>query len=87
MFAKIPDPVASRGDNDKHTGHRWVHRVQGLLKAVGQDVAMDGVYGQDTASAVAIVQKAAGIHVNGDAVSANTYCVLVTGTPILAPPA
>jgi GH25 family lysozyme M1 (1,4-beta-N-acetylmuramidase) len=85
MFAKIPAPVCKLGDNDSHTGHRWVHRVQGLLCAVREPVTINGVYDLTTAAAVAAVQQRAGIHVNGHAVSPDTYAVLVTGQPILPP--
>jgi hypothetical protein len=71
MIASLP--VVSAGA----TGGA-VRRIQGLLVAAGQNIAVDGIFGSGTASAVAAVQGSHGL-TQDSVVGINTWTVLVTG--------
>ena len=60
-----------------------VHRLQGLLTALGSPVAIDGIFGPNTEAAVKQQQGACGLLESG-VVDDNTWMVLIGGTVIPA---
>jgi peptidoglycan hydrolase-like protein with peptidoglycan-binding domain len=70
-------PQLKQGDVDKPQ-NRMVHRLQGLVSALGNPVAMDGNFGPNTAAAVKAQQKAFGLSATG-VVDDNTWTKLIEG--------
>ncbi len=71
-------PVISPNDTDA-VGPWYVHRVQALLTDIfGYKVAIDGIFGPDSVSAVKKLQEAYGLTTDG-IVDPQTWAVLVTG--------
>ncbi|MGP8000491.1 MAG: peptidoglycan-binding domain-containing protein [Streptosporangiaceae bacterium] len=70
-------PQLKSGDQDK-PHDRMVHRLQGLLTALGNPVALDGNFGPDTEAAVKDQQRAFGLPVTG-VVDDNTWIKLIEG--------
>ena len=73
-------PVLKPGDKD--AGQPWmVRRAQGLLDAVGPELAINGVFDAPTEAAVKAFQRNHGLPVTG-AVDAATWSMLVAGRPL-----
>lgn len=75
-------PVLSEGSDDTRLPHEYVRRVQLIANGIyhaSPELAVDGVYGEATKSAVAAVQHGSGITVDG-VVGPATWRVLVTGS-------
>jgi peptidoglycan hydrolase-like protein with peptidoglycan-binding domain len=70
-------PQLKAGDQDK-PHDRMVHRLQGLVTALGNPVTMDGVFGPGTETAVKDQQRAFGLPVTG-VVDDNTWMKLIEG--------
>jgi len=70
-------PQLKAGDQDKPQD-RMVHRLQGLLTALGNPVTIDGVFGAKTEAAVKNQQHAFGLPVTG-VVDDNTWMKLIEG--------
>jgi peptidoglycan hydrolase-like protein with peptidoglycan-binding domain len=58
---------------------RMVHRLQGLLTALGSTVTIDGIFGPNTEAAVKYQQGAFGLAQSG-VVDDNTWIKLIEGT-------
>lgn len=71
-------PVLQQGTKDAPSGIWFVHRLQGLLHAVGYAPAIDGDFGPITATTVREFQSAHGLTVDG-IVGEHSWSVLVTG--------
>jgi peptidoglycan hydrolase-like protein with peptidoglycan-binding domain len=70
-------PQLKSGDRDKPQD-RMVHRLQGLVTALGSRVAIDGIFGPNTEAAVKDQQRAFGLPVTG-IVDDNTWIKLIEG--------
>jgi peptidoglycan hydrolase-like protein with peptidoglycan-binding domain len=70
-------PQLKTGDRDKPQD-RMVHRLQGLVTALGSRVTIDGIFGPDTEAAVKDQQRAFGLSVTG-IVDDNTWSKLIGG--------
>src|SRR5580698_2090723 len=70
-------PQLTAGDQDKPQ-NRMVHRLQGLLTALGNPVTIDGIFGANTEAAVKAQQKAFGLSQSG-VVDDNTWTKLIEG--------
>jgi peptidoglycan hydrolase-like protein with peptidoglycan-binding domain len=70
-------PQLKAGDVDK-PHDRMVHRLQGLVTALGNPVTMDGNFGPATQAAVKNQQKAFGLPTTG-VVDDNTWMKLIEG--------
>lgn len=70
-------PQLQTGDQDKPQ-NRMVHRLQGLLTALGNPVTIDGIFGANTEAAVKAQQKAFGLSQSG-VVDDNTWTKLIEG--------
>ena len=55
-----------------------VHRLQGLVSALGNPVTLDGIFGPNTEAAVKDQQRAFGLPVTG-VVNDNTWTKLIEG--------
>ena len=73
-------PQLKAGDRD-NPPDRMVHRLQGLLTALGSAVTIDGVFGPNTEAAVKHHQNASGLAQNG-VVDENTWVMLIVGAGI-----
>ena len=73
-------PRLKAGDQD-NPRDRMVHRLQGLLTALGSAVTIDGIFGPSTEAAVKHQQNAFGLAQNG-VVDDNTWIVLIVGAGI-----
>src|SRR5215469_13515370 len=80
-------PQLKAGDRDSPPD-RMVHRLQGLLTALGSAVTIDGVFGPSTEAAVKHHQNAFGLAQNG-VVDDNTWIILIgaAGIDPISPPA
>ena len=67
----LPWPIARRGDREHP-----VHTLQHLLRAHGQSLAVDGIFGQETAARVRSFQSSKGLAVDG-IVGPNTWGALI----------
>ena len=75
-------PTLSEGSDDTHLPHEYVRRVQLIANGIyhaSPELAVDGVYGAVTKSAVAAIQHAADVTVDG-VVGPATWAVLITGS-------
>jgi peptidoglycan hydrolase-like protein with peptidoglycan-binding domain len=70
-------PQLKAGDQDKPQD-RMVHRLQGLLTALGSPVTIDGIFGPNTEAAVKDQQRAFKLAQTG-VVDDNTWTVLIEG--------
>ena len=70
-------PQLKSGDRDKPQD-RMVHRLQGLVTALGNPITIDGIFGPNTEAAVKAQQHAFGLPVNG-VVDDNTWRKLIGG--------
>ena len=70
-------PQLKAGDHDKPQ-NRMVHRLQGLLTALGSPVTIDGIFGPNTEAAVKAQQHAFGLAQSG-VVDNNTWTKLIEG--------
>lgn len=71
-------PTLTQGDRDNGPV-RWVHRLQGLLTAIGiSPGAIDGAFGPATLGAVKTCQRQYGLVVDG-VVGPHTWSALITG--------
>jgi peptidoglycan hydrolase-like protein with peptidoglycan-binding domain len=70
-------PQLKAGDQDKPQD-RMVHRLQGLLTALGNPVTIDGIFGANTEAAVKAQQEAFGLSQSG-VVDDNTWTKLIEG--------
>jgi peptidoglycan hydrolase-like protein with peptidoglycan-binding domain len=70
-------PQLKAGDRDKPQD-RMVHRLQGLVTALGNPVTLDGIFGPDTETAVKDQQRGFGLPVTG-IVDDNTWMKLIEG--------
>ena len=70
-------PQLQAGDEDKPQS-RMVHRLQGLVSALGNPVTLDGIFGPNTEAAVKDQQRAFGLPVTG-VVDDNTWSKLIEG--------
>jgi peptidoglycan hydrolase-like protein with peptidoglycan-binding domain len=70
-------PQLKAGDRDKPQD-RMVHRLQGLVSALGNPVTLDGIFGADTEAAVKAQQRAFGLSATG-VVDDNTWMKLIGG--------
>ena len=70
-------PQLKAGDQDKPQS-RMVHRLQGLVTALGNPIAIDGIFGANTEAAVKAQQHAFGLPVTG-VVDDNTWTKLIGG--------
>lgn len=70
-------PELKNGDRDKPQD-RMVHRLQGLVTALGNPVTIDGIFGPNTEAAVKAQQRAFGLAQNG-VVDDNTWVKLIEG--------
>jgi peptidoglycan hydrolase-like protein with peptidoglycan-binding domain len=77
VTVNITLPELKAGDQDKPE-YRMVHRLQGLVSALGNPVAMDGIFGPNTEAAVKDQQRDFGLPVTG-VVDDNTWIKLVEG--------
>ena len=79
-------PQLKAGDQD-NPQDRMVHRLQGLLTALGSPVTIDGTFGPNTEAAVKHQQGTFGLGQNG-VVDDNTWAKLIGGSGIdpSAPP-
>jgi len=75
VTVNITLPQLKTGDHDKPQD-RMVHRLQGLLTALGSPVTIDGIFGPTTEAAVKHQQSAFGIAQNG-VVDDNTWIKLI----------
>lgn len=76
-------PQLKTGDQDGPQ-NRMVHRLQGLLTALGSAVTIDGIFGPNTEAAVKHQQGAFGLAQNG-VVDDNTW-IKLTGASEVGPP-
>jgi peptidoglycan hydrolase-like protein with peptidoglycan-binding domain len=70
-------PELKSGDQDKPQD-RMVHRLQGLLTALGSPVTIDGIFGPNTEAAVKAQQRAFKLAQTG-VVDNGTWGVLIGG--------
>jgi peptidoglycan hydrolase-like protein with peptidoglycan-binding domain len=70
-------PELKAGDQDKPQD-RMVHRLQGLLTALGSPVTIDGIFGPNTETAVKAQQRAFKLAQTG-VVDNGTWTVLIEG--------
>jgi peptidoglycan hydrolase-like protein with peptidoglycan-binding domain len=70
-------PELKSGDQDKPES-RMVHRLQGLLTALGSPVTIDGIFGPNTEAAVKAQQRAFKLAQTG-VVDDGTWTVLIEG--------
>ena len=70
-------PQLKSGDRDKPQ-NRMVHRLQGLVTALGNPITIDGIFGPNTEAAVKAQQHAFGLPANG-VVDDNTWMKLIEG--------
>jgi peptidoglycan hydrolase-like protein with peptidoglycan-binding domain len=70
-------PQLKSGDRDKPQD-RMVHRLQGLVTALGNPITIDGIFGANTEAAVKDQQHAFGLPVTG-VVDDNTWMKLIGG--------
>ena len=70
-------PQLKAGDQDKPQD-RMVHRLQGLLTALGNPVTIDGIFGANTEAAVKAQQHAFGLAQSG-VVDNDTWTKLIEG--------
>jgi peptidoglycan hydrolase-like protein with peptidoglycan-binding domain len=77
ITVNITLPQLKAGDQDKPQD-RMVHRLQGLLTALGNPVTIAGIFGANTEAAVKAQQKAFGLAQSG-LVDDNTWTKLIEG--------
>jgi peptidoglycan hydrolase-like protein with peptidoglycan-binding domain len=77
VTVNITLPELKAGDQDKPQD-RMVHRLQGLLTALGSPVTIDGIFGPNTEAAVKDQQRAFKLAQTG-VVDNNTWTVLIQG--------
>lgn len=70
-------PQLKAGDKDQPQ-NRMVHRLQGLVTALGNPITIDGIFGPSTEAAVKAQQHAFGLGVTG-IVDDNTWMKLIEG--------
>ena len=70
-------PQLKPGDKDQ-PHNRMVHRLQGLVTALGNPVTIDGKFGPNTEAAVKNQQKSFGLAQTG-VVDDNTWTKLIEG--------
>jgi peptidoglycan hydrolase-like protein with peptidoglycan-binding domain len=70
-------PQLKAGDRDQPQ-NRMVHRLQGLVSALGNPVTLDGVFGPNTEAAVKDQQRAFKLPVTG-VVDDGTWIKLIGG--------
>ena len=70
-------PQLKAGDRDQPQ-NRMVHRLQGLVSALGNPVTLDGVFGPNTEAAVKDQQRAFKLPVTG-VVDDSTWLKLIGG--------
>ena len=70
-------PKLQNGNKDQPQ-NRMVHRLQGLLTALGSPVTIDGIFGPNTEAAVKAQQRAFGLAQSG-VVDDNTWTKLIEG--------
>ncbi len=70
-------PQLKAGDRDKPQD-RMVHRLQGLVTALGNPITIDGIFGPNTEAAVKAQQHAFGLSTTG-VVDDNTWIKLIEG--------
>jgi peptidoglycan hydrolase-like protein with peptidoglycan-binding domain len=70
-------PQLKAGDRDKPQD-RMVHRLQGLVTALGNPITIDGIFGPNTEAAVKAQQHAFGLSQTG-VVDDNTWTKLIGG--------
>lgn len=77
VTVNITLPELKNGDRDKPQD-RMVHRLQGLVTALGNPVTIDGIFGPNTEAAVKAQQRAFGLAQSG-VVDNNTWVKLIEG--------
>jgi peptidoglycan hydrolase-like protein with peptidoglycan-binding domain len=70
-------PQLKAGDRDQPQD-RMVHRLQGLVTALGNPITIDGIFGPNTEAAVKAQQHAFGLSQTG-VVDDNTWIKLIGG--------
>ena len=70
-------PQLKAGDRDEQQD-RMVHRLQGLVTALGNPITIDGIFGPNTEAAVKAQQHAFGLSQTG-VVDDNTWIKLIGG--------
>ena len=70
-------PQLKAGDRDQPQ-NRMVHRLQGLVTALGNPITIDGIFGPNTEAAVKAQQHAFGLSQTG-VVDDNTWIKLIGG--------
>ena len=70
-------PQLKAGDRDQPQ-NRMVHRLQGLVTALGNPITIDGIFGPNTEAAVKAQQHAFGLSQTG-VVDDNTWMKLIGG--------
>jgi peptidoglycan hydrolase-like protein with peptidoglycan-binding domain len=70
-------PQLKSGDRDKPQD-RMVHRLQGLVTALGNPITIDGIFGPNTEAAVKAQQHDFGLSQTG-VVDDNTWMKLIGG--------
>ncbi len=70
-------PQLKVGDKDQPQ-KRMVHRLQGLVTALGNPITIDGIFGPNTEAAVKAQQRAFGLSETG-VVDDNTWTKLIEG--------
>lgn len=70
-------PQLKSGDRDKPQD-RMVHRLQGLVTALGNPITIDGIFGPNTEAAVKAQQHDFGLPTTG-VVDDNTWIKLIGG--------
>jgi peptidoglycan hydrolase-like protein with peptidoglycan-binding domain len=70
-------PQLKAGDRDEPQD-RMVHRLQGLVTALGNPITIDGIFGPNTEAAVKAQQHAFGLSQTG-VVDDNTWIKLIGG--------
>src|SRR5690242_3382508 len=77
VTVNITLPQLKAGDRDKPQD-RMVHRLQGLVTALGNPITIDGIFGPNTEAAVKAQQHAFGLSQTG-VVDDNTWIKLIGG--------
>jgi peptidoglycan hydrolase-like protein with peptidoglycan-binding domain len=77
VTVNITLPELKAGAQDKPQD-RMVHRLQGLVTALGSPVTIDGIFGPNTEAAVKAQQRAFGLAQTG-VVDNNTWTKLIEG--------
>jgi peptidoglycan hydrolase-like protein with peptidoglycan-binding domain len=77
VTVNITLPQLKAGDKDAPQ-NRMVHRLQGLVTALGNPITIDGIFGPNTEAAVKAQQKAFGLSQTG-VVDDGTWSKLIGG--------